>query len=96
MRYTVKYSGLFKKSYKRCLKRGFDEQKFKETISILAEKGSLPKTYKPHQLAGRYKGCMECHIEPDWLLVWEQHDAELVLILVDTGTHSDLFGKVRR
>lgn len=92
MKYTVKYSGLFKKSYKRCLKRGCDENKFKEVISLLAEHGRLPQKYKPHHLTGNYKGYMECHISPDWLLIWEQHNKELILILVDTGSHSDLFG----
>ena len=47
--------------------------------------------YRPHKLQGKYKGCWECHINPDWLLVWEQDDRQLRLILVDTGSHSDLF-----
>lgn len=92
MKYTVKYSTLFKKSYKKCIKRGCDESLFRKVISILAESGTLPKEYKPHSLKGNYKGCMECHILPDWLLVWQQNDNELILILTDTGTHSDLFG----
>lgn len=91
MKYTVKYSTLFKKSFKRCLKRGCDLERFKTAISILAETGSLPLEYRPHPLKGNYIGCMECHLSPDWLLVWKQYDAELILILVDTGTHSDLF-----
>lgn len=91
MKYTVKYSTLFKKSFKKCIKRGYDIEKFKKVISILGETGSLPKEYKPHPLKQNYKGCMECHITPDWLLVWKQNDNELILILVDTGTHSDIF-----
>lgn len=90
MKYTVKYSTLFKKSFKKCLKRGYDPELFKTTLGILAEKGTLPKEYKPHPLKGNYKGCMECHITPDWLLVWKQNDNELILLLVDTGTHSDM------
>ena len=91
MKYTIKYSSLFKKSFKRCLKRGCDPELFKTVLSILGETGSLPRVYKPHPLRGNFKGCMECHISPDWLLVWKQNDTELILILVDTGTHSDLF-----
>ncbi len=91
MRYTVKFSGEFKRSYKKCLKRGLEESKFRAVISLLAEDGQLPSQYRPHKLVGRYSGLWECHIQPDWLLVWEQNDKELILILVDTGTHSDLF-----
>lgn len=91
MQYTVKYSTLFKKSFKKCMKRGCDPELFRETLAILAETGSLPKKYQPHSLKGNYKGCMECHITPDWLLVWKQNNKELILVLVDTGSHSDLF-----
>lgn len=91
MKYTVKYSTLFKKSYKKCIKRGCDKNKFKEVITILADTGQLPKTFKPHALKGDYIGCMECHITPDWLLIWKQNNTDLILILVDTGSHSDLF-----
>lgn len=96
MKYTIKYSGLFKRSFKRCMRRGYDEQKFREVVTLLATDGTLPQKYNPHPLTGNYKGCMECHITPDWLLVWEQHDNELILLLVDTGTHADLFGKKRK
>lgn len=92
MKYTVRYSNLFKKSFKKCLKRGCKQDDFRKVLSILAECGILPPEYRPHKLKGKYKECWECHINPDWLLVWEQYDTELILILVDTGTHSDLFG----
>ena len=92
MSYTIRYSNLFKRSFKKCLKRGCDEDKFRKVITILSESGSLPTKYRPHKLKGAYKDCWECHITPDWLLVWEQKDDELLLILVDTGSHSDLFG----
>lgn len=92
MKYTVRYSNLFKKSFKKCLKRGCKQDDFRKVLSILAECGNLPPEYRPHKLKGKYKECWECHINPDWLLVWEQYDTELILILVDTGTHSDLFG----
>jgi len=91
MKYQIKTKGSFRRSFKRCIKRGLDENIFVEAISILAETGTLPPQYKPHPLHGRYEGCMECHLQPDWLLVWQQNDKELILILIDTGTHSDLF-----
>ena len=51
---------------------------------------------KPHKLSGDYVGCWECHIKPDWLLVWEQNDTELVLLMTNTGPHSDIFGKGKK
>ena len=91
MKYTVKYSTLFKKSFKKCMKRGLNPELFKTALGILANTGELPTEYKPHALKGNYKGCMECHLTPDWLLVWKQNDKELILVLVDTGSHSDIF-----
>lgn len=52
----------------------------------------LPSEYKAHKLSGKFQGNWECHIQPDWLLVWQQKDEELILLLIDTGSHSDLFG----
>jgi mRNA interferase YafQ len=60
-------------------------------ITLLKETGKLPAQYKPHKLSGNYAGLWECHIKPDWLLVWLQDDNKLTLILTNTGTHSDLF-----
>jgi len=60
-------------------------------IDLLQKEGKLPQKYKPHNLSGNYKDCWECHIKPDWLLVWKQNDTELILLFLDTGTHSDLF-----
>lgn len=59
---------------------------------MLEKDGSLPPSYRPHKLSGQYQNAWECHIEPDWLLIWEQNDEELILLFVNTGTHSDLFG----
>jgi mRNA interferase YafQ len=89
--YQVHTSHRFEKSLKKCIKRGLNINKFKEVLDILSATGSLPKKYNPHKLSGKYAGAWECHIEPDWLLVWEQNDTELILLLIDTGTHSDLF-----
>ena len=65
---------------------------FEAALRILVEKGSLPQNYKPHKLSGKYRGLWECHLQPDWLLIWFQDDDKLILQLIDTGTHSDLFG----
>lgn len=92
MAYTISTTRQFDRSLKRCIKRGLPMEKFKTVVRLLAEKGSLPVRYKPHKLSGNYSGCWECHIQPNWLLVWEQNDMELRLLLTDTGTHSDLFG----
>lgn len=90
--YTIQRSNAFKKSFKRCIKRGLNPQLFEECIRILATTGTLPQKYRPHKLSSKYNGVWECHIEPDWLLLWDQDDTELTLLLIDTGTHSDIFG----
>ena len=93
MSYIIRYSSNFKKAYKRCKKRGLDMLLIKEVIRILSEEGKLPPTYHAHTLQGKYKDLWECHIQPDWLLVWEQNDKEFILYFLSTGTHSDLFKK---
>ncbi|MBF1448370.1 MULTISPECIES: type II toxin-antitoxin system YafQ family toxin [Prevotellaceae] len=93
MSYIIRYSSNFKKAYKRCKKRGLDMLLLKEVIRILSEEGKLPPTYHAHTLQGKYKDLWECHIQPDWLLVWEQNDKEFILYFLSTGTHSDLFKK---
>ena len=93
MKYKIIPSKRFEKDMKRCQKRGYDMQLIKDAILLLAETGTLPSEYKPHQLHGDRKGQWECHIQPDWLLIWEQHDQELILVMLNTGTHSDLFSK---
>lgn len=89
--YTVSRTNEFKKSLKRCLKRGLDIGRLEEVIRLLAETGSLSQKYKPHKLTSKFDYAWECHIQSDWLLIWEQNDHELTLLLIDTGTHSDLF-----
>ncbi len=93
MSYIIRYSSNFKKAYKRCKKRGLDMLLLKEVIRILSEEGKLPPTYHAHTLQGKYKDLWECHIQPDWLLIWEQNDKEFILYFLSTGTHSDLFKK---
>jgi len=89
--YSVIYTGNFKKSLKRCVKRGLNLKVFTDTLDILQATGQLPPEYRSHKLTGDYEGCWECHMQPNWLLVWKQNDTELELVLIDTGTHSDLF-----
>lgn len=89
--YTVIATRKFKKDLKLCLKRGLDESKFDEVVLLLANEGKLPQNLKPHKLKGKYNGLWECHIQPDWLLIWEQEDEIRLISLIRTGTHSDLF-----
>ena len=85
-KYKIQLSGRFKKSYKRCMKRGLDASLFEEVVSLLSE-----VKYKNPPLHGDYEGWMDCHIQPDWLLIWKYKNDELILCLLATGTHSDLF-----
>lgn len=89
--YQIKTTKQFERSLKRCIKRGLDIAKFKEVLNLLAGTGTLPQKYRMHKLSGEFHGAWECHIEPDWLLVWEQNEKDLVLLLLQTGTHSDIF-----
>lgn len=89
--YSIIYTGQFKKSLKRCVKRGLNIKVLTDTLDLLQTTGTLPPEYKAHRLIGDYAGCWECHMQPDWLLVWRQNDQELELVLIDTGTHSDIF-----
>ena len=88
---TIKYQAAFRRDYKRIKKRGYDTRLLEKVITLLAEGLSLPKEYKDHPLSGDYRGCRECHIAPDWLLIYEVSEQELILYLTRTGTHSDIF-----
>ena len=88
--YSISYTNKFDKDVKRCVKRGLNIAKLQEATRILAAEGALPMRYHPHKLSGDYAGCWECHIEPNWLMVWQQNDTELTLLFMRTGTHSDL------
>lgn len=89
--YSLVTTNKFNKSLRLCKKRGYDLSLLQIVVDTLLEEGKLPIQYKQHKLSGNYSGCWECHIKPDWLLVWKQNDTELILLLLDTGTHSDLF-----
>ena len=88
---TIKYETTFKKDFKRIVRRGYDIHLLEEVIEILADGQPLPPKYKDHCLTGNYSDCRECHITPDWLLIYQINDNELILYLTRTGTHSDLF-----
>ena len=79
----------FRKDLKRIRKRGKDIEKLKNTVQILSLGGLLPPPYRDHALTGNFKGFRECHLEPDWLLIYQLTQTHL--ILVRTGSHSDLF-----
>ena len=68
-----------------------DPSLFEEVVSILAEGKELPAKYRNHPLHGNYEGWIDCHIQSDWLLIWKYKNDELILCLLETGTHSDLF-----
>jgi len=89
--YVVKVTHRFKKDVERCRRRNLDLSKLETIVDILKEAGQLPAQYKPHKLKGKYAGLWECHIEPDWLMTWEQNDQQLIIVMMQTGTHSDLF-----
>jgi mRNA interferase YafQ len=93
MKYTVKYTTVFKRDYKLAKKRGQKIELLQEVVTLLAEGKTLPEKNKDHALTGNWIGHRECHILPDWLLVYRIEDDVLVLTLTRTGTHSDLFGK---
>ena len=91
MSYRLKVTNQFKKDVKRYQKRGLPMGELKEVMELLVQDGKLPAKYNPHPLRGDRLGTMECHIRPDWLLLWQQDDEELILLMTNTGTHSDLF-----
>jgi len=89
--YSIKFTNRFKNDVKRCQKRGYNLSLLTNAIDLLQQTGKLPANFKSHILKGRYEGMWECHLKPDWLLVWQQNDNELILLFMTTGTHSDLF-----
>lgn len=90
-KYSIKYTTKFKKSYKRAIKRGYDKESLIQVVNLLAKGEQLPPRYRDHALKGNWFGHRECHIQPDWLLIYRIEDNILVLTVVDTGSHSDLF-----
>lgn len=92
-KYIVKPTTQFKKDFKLAMKRSMKIELLEEVIAMLAMGETLPDKHKDHALIGNWVGHRECHILPDWLLIYRIEDEVLVLTLARTGTHSDLFGK---
>lgn len=93
MKYEVKFTSQFKKDLKLAKKQRKSLDILFEVIDILSNGNPLDAKYHDHELTGNYKGTRECHIEPDWLLIYELRDDVLVLILYRLGSHSELFKK---
>ncbi len=91
MKYNIKPTTQFKKDLKAIQKRGYNLTLLTEIIELLADGKPLPDKNRDHSLSGDYSGCRECHIAPDWLLIYEISQNELILYLTRTGSHSDLF-----
>jgi len=87
----IRFSSQFKKDFKLMKKRGKNPHKFNIIISLLTKESELPEKYKDHKLQGNFINCRECHIEPDWLLIYRIIEDNIVF--ERTGTHSDLFKK---
>ena len=92
-KYIVKTTTQFKNDFKLAKKRGLKMELLRDVITVLAMGETLPEKNKDHALTGNWIGHRECHILPNWLLVYRLEDEVLVLTLTRTGTHSDLFGK---
>lgn len=90
---SIQFTNQFKKDLKLAKKQGKNLDKLFEVINILANGEKLDTKFKDHDLSGNYKGTRECHIEPDWLLIYEIDNNALILMLYRLGTHSELFKK---
>ena len=87
----IRYSSRFKKDFKAIVKRGYDVKLLEEVLNLLVQEKALPQKYLDHPLTGNYAGHRECHITPDWLLIYKIEKDILILSLTRTGTHSDQF-----
>ena len=93
IKYELDFTSKFKKDVKLLKKQGKNIEKLYEIINILASGEELDAKYRDHNLIGNYKGYRECHIEPDWLLIYKVRENILILTLSRTGSHSELFKK---
>jgi len=89
--YTVKFTTAYKKSYKLMKKRGLDISLLDEVVDTLRQGQQLDEKYHDHGLSGKFQGFRECHVKPDWLLIYLIEENILTLTLVDTGSHFDIF-----
>ena len=93
MKYSIERTSRFKKDFKLAEKQGLNIKELEVVVTMLANGEVLPERYKDHELRGNYKGHRECHIEPDWLLIYKITEDVLILSLVRTGSHSNLYKK---
>lgn len=91
MKYTVDFTTQFKKDLKKATKQGKDIDNLFAVVERLSNGETLEPKYHLHRLAGQYEGCFECHIDPDWLLIYKIYENKLILMLTRLGSHSDLF-----
>ena len=93
MTYNIRRSSQFKKDFKLSIKRGLDPEKLKDVLKLLQTGATLPEIYLDHPLQPNkeYKNCRELHIQPDWLLIYKYSNDNVILYLVRTGSHSDLY-----
>ena len=91
--YQVKFTTAYKKSYKLMKRRGLDPSALDEVVDLLRQGKQLDEKYRDHGLSGNYAGFRECHVKPDWLLIYLIENDILTLTLVHTGSHSALFTK---
>jgi mRNA interferase YafQ len=89
--YSLEFTNQYLKDLKKARRRNLDEQELNKVIKILIAGSRLPEKYRDHHLKGKYTGLHECHITPDWLLVYSKNKPLKLITLIRTGTHSDLF-----
>lgn len=91
MKYKIEVTNKFKKDLKLCKNRGYDIRLIRDVIEKLSDGEKLEDKYRDHNLSGNWSGYRECHILPDWLLIYRYNNDDLILLLTRTGSHSDLF-----
>ena len=91
MKYIILTTNQFEKDVKKCIKRGYNIELLRNAMELLSKTGTLPQKYKAHKLSGNYSDCWECHLKPDWLLIWKQNDKELVLLFMNFMNFIGLF-----
>ncbi len=91
-KYKLVLTSRFKKDLKQCARRNFDISKLEHVVEMLISGENLPEKYRDHYLTGNWNNHRECHIEPDWILIYLINNDLMLLTLTRTGTHSDLFG----
>lgn len=93
MKYDILWTTQFKRDYKTAMKRNLPIARLDNVIRLLAAGEKLPPEYRDHALANNWRGFRECHIQPDWLLIYKQDNGQLILTLARTGSHTELLDK---